>query len=344
MYTFDIVDLYTMVPQKEAILAICEFLGRNGYKKVKGLSINTIKTLFTHVLDNAYFILELPGQKVKYYKQIKGGPMGLACTQVLADIYVRKWESEFVEQQKREKDLYFRFRDDVFFTSNYQVTKVETRLTELNKKDSNMQITWERGKEINYLDITVKIETPNFRTTVYRKLAAQPYVLPFHSAHPKHIIKNIPYAAALRATRICSHPDDLQQELLNIRITLLLNKYPPHFIDKQVARFYKELTGDESPEKLLTEKHKEYRETVLNLAWNKKDKRKLDFNNDILVHFSYTPSLARFGQHFHQIWQEVFQGTPLDDIPVRYANRLTNSLQRLLIKKQPNIDKIKIKE
>ncbi len=104
-----------MIPQREAVLAVCEFLGRYGYRKVCNLSINTIKALFLHVLENSYFVLQLPGLEAKYYKQVRGGAMGSACTQVLADIYVRKWENLFVQQQQHE--LYFRFRDDVFFTT-----------------------------------------------------------------------------------------------------------------------------------------------------------------------------------------------------------------------------------
>ncbi len=54
-------------------------------------------------------------------------------------------------------------------------------------------------------------------------------------------MKYILYEAALRATRICSHPDDLREELEKIRIMLLINKYPPTFIDQQMTRFYKDL-------------------------------------------------------------------------------------------------------
>jgi hypothetical protein len=67
IYTFDITDLYTMIPQRESVLAVCEFLGRYGYKKVCGLSINTIKDLFLHVTENSYFVLQLPGLEPKYY-------------------------------------------------------------------------------------------------------------------------------------------------------------------------------------------------------------------------------------------------------------------------------------
>ncbi|CAF3467869.1 unnamed protein product [Rotaria socialis] len=250
LYMFDITDLYTMIPQKEAVLAIREFLGRHGYQKVQALSINTIKKMFLHVLENSFFVLQLPGMKPKFYQQIRGGAMGSACTQVLADVYVKKWESKFVEQQKQQEQLYFRFRDDVFFTTTLPPQQIERNLTELNEKDHNIKITWESGRKIDYLDVTVNIEIPNFRTTVFRKLAAQPYVLPFHSSHPQHVTRNIPYAAAHRATRICSHPEDLKIELDKIRIMLLLNKYPPKFIDKQTGRFFRDTTGTQTTELL----------------------------------------------------------------------------------------------
>jgi len=325
-----------MIPQKEAVLTICEFLGRHGYKKVRGLSINTIKALFLHVLENAYFVLELPGITPKYYRQTRGGPMGSACTQVLADIYLRKWESSFVEKQKQQEELYFRFRDDIFFTTRMLPEQIETILTELGKKDPNIGITWEGGKKVDYLDVTTTVVIPNFKTTVFRKLAAQPYVLPFHSSHPPHITRNIPYAAVLRATRICSDPKDLQAEIDKIRVMLLLNKYPPAFIDKHTGRFFQDLTGENTSATLLGNNHSAYRTLVMDEKWNKKEKRKVDFNTDIFLHFSYTPSLAHFGSHFHQIWQEIFEGTPLDDIPVIYANRLTDSLKHLFVKKRPN--------
>ena len=135
MYRFDITDLYTMVPQKDTVMTVCEFLGRYGYRKISGLLINTIKVLFLHVLENSYFVLQLPRLKLKYYKQIRGGAMGSVCTQVLAKIYVRKWEYNFVQEQHRQRELYFRFRDDIFFTS---------KLPSEHRKDS-ARIKWKRS-------------------------------------------------------------------------------------------------------------------------------------------------------------------------------------------------------
>jgi hypothetical protein len=324
------------------VLAVCEFLGRYGYRKMCNLSINTIKALFQHVLENSYFVLELPGVEAKYYKQVRGGAMGSACTQVLADIYVRKWERLIVQQQQQQQELYFRFRDDVFLTTKLSIEKIEKIFEDINKSDPNITISWEGGKSVDYLDVTTTVVIPNFKTTVFRKLAAQPYVLPFHSSHPLHIMRNIPYAAALRATRICSHPEDLRQELDKIRVMLLLNKYPPKFINQHMNRFYKDLTEKQSSDTLLSKEHGKYRERVLDDKWNKKEKRKIDFKNDILCHFSYTPALACFGKNFHQIWTEIFDGTPLDETQIIYANKLTDSLKNLLVKKRPNKEALRL--
>ena len=337
LYTFDITDLYTMIPQQGSILAICQMLGENKINKVNGeIPINTVRTLFKHVLENAYFALQLPGQPVKYYKQIRGGPMGSECTQVLADVYMRQWERQFKEQQEREGELYFRFRDDIFLTTRKNKEEMNKTLIELGKTDKNIGLTFETGEHVDYLDVRVAVETPIFRTKVFRKLAAQPYILPFDSSHPPHVMKNIPVSALLRATRICSHREDLANEIEKVRITLLLNKYPPNFIDRHFKRFFESLTGQQHSQLLLSEQHNTYRDKVLDPQWNKTDKRKIDFDKDILVHFSYTPSLARFGARFHQTWQEIFEETPLSDISVIFAHRLTDNLKNILVHKKPS--------
>jgi hypothetical protein len=55
---------------------------------------------------NSYFTLQLPGQTPKFFQKTKAGTMGSACTQVLADVYRKKWGKSLVEQQEKEKELY----------------------------------------------------------------------------------------------------------------------------------------------------------------------------------------------------------------------------------------------
>ncbi|CAF4321626.1 unnamed protein product [Didymodactylos carnosus] len=197
------------------------------------------------------------------------------------------------------------------------------------------------GEHVDYLDVRVQVETPGFRTRVYRKLAAQPYILPFNSAHPPHVMKNIPFSALLRAVRIYSHSENLAEEIEKVRVMLLLNKYPPAFIDRHFKRFFETLTREKDSKLLLGIQHSEFREKVLEPEWNKKEKKGIDFNKDILLHFTYTPSLARFGARFHQIWQEIFEDTPLSGIPVILAHGLTDNLKSILVHQKPSKTAIK---
>ena len=80
---------------------------------------------------------------------------------------------------------------------------------------------------------------------------------------------------------------------------------------------------------------------MLDTQWNRVEKRKINFDKDILVHFSYTPSLARFGARFHQLWQEIFEETPLSDISVIFAHRLTDNLKSILVHKKPSKEAIR---
>ncbi|CAF1091642.1 unnamed protein product, partial [Didymodactylos carnosus] len=90
---------------------------------------------------------------------------------------------------------------DAFLNHLERPEKLEDRLKFYNEKDPHIKLTYEIGKTANYLDVTIFVRYPTARTIVYRKPAAQPYVLPYDSAHPRHIKKNIPYAAYIRAIR-----------------------------------------------------------------------------------------------------------------------------------------------
>ncbi len=80
---------------------------------------------------------------------------------------------------------------------------------------------------VDFLDITITNENSQLRTTIYHKPAAEPYILPYTSDHPRHVHHNIPCAALLRAARICSNVHDFNSECIRINISLLLSPPPP---------------------------------------------------------------------------------------------------------------------
>ena len=101
--TFDITDLYTMLPQEESLNVLIEFLVEYGYHKVKGVPIDTIRKLGRMVLTENVFIYEK-----KFYRQVLGGAMGSAFTLTLANIFMWKWEKEIIRRQLASNEIYGR--------------------------------------------------------------------------------------------------------------------------------------------------------------------------------------------------------------------------------------------
>ena len=56
--TFDITDLYTMLPQQESLDVLSEFLAQYSYGKVKNISIDTIRKLASRVLTENAFVYD----------------------------------------------------------------------------------------------------------------------------------------------------------------------------------------------------------------------------------------------------------------------------------------------
>ena len=123
-------------------------------------------------------------------------------------------------------------------TSNMSIEQVETLINNEGQSNPNIQITHIIGQSVEFLDVLLKNDNGHLKTTVFRKPASEPYVLPHLSDHPRHMHRNTPYTALLRAARICSDVQAFDEERLNIEIALLLNGYPASFITKQFAGFF----------------------------------------------------------------------------------------------------------
>ncbi|CAF1552592.1 unnamed protein product [Adineta ricciae] len=101
------------------------------------------------------------------------------------------------------------------------------------------KITYSIGFKNEFLDVHTENVNGTLITPVFHKPAAEPYVLPFGSDHPRHIYINIVYEALLRAARLSSNVQTFDKERLRIEMILLLNGYPPKFIRQHFHRFFR---------------------------------------------------------------------------------------------------------
>ena len=102
--TFDVADLYTMIPRDGALVALLQFLRKHAINgRIHNMTIDTLMKMARLVLDTNCFVFE-----DKYYQQIRGGAMGSPFTMTLANIYMLKWEQFLIEHQKFHNELYGR--------------------------------------------------------------------------------------------------------------------------------------------------------------------------------------------------------------------------------------------
>lgn len=120
--------------------------------------------------------------------------------------------------------------------------KLSSSWTGLNR-DANIIIEY-RILRLDFLDLTIVNEDGQLRKSVYHKSAAELYILPFTSNHPRHIHRNLSHAALLRATRLCSNGEDFDAEYVRMNMSLLLNDYPPAFISRHKRSFLSSEQGN----------------------------------------------------------------------------------------------------
>ncbi|CAF4591264.1 unnamed protein product, partial [Rotaria socialis] len=231
--TFDIRNLYTMLPQEEALNILIEFLNIHGYTKVKGIPLETIRLLASIVLKENVFVY---GKKID--QQVLGGAMGSSFTLTLANIFMWKWQKELVRRQDMTGEYYGRYIDDVFMTWNKLENALKQILENANTWHPNIKLEYKISKSLPFLDILLTNINGTLSTSVYHKPAAEPYVVPFIFDHPRHVFENIVQTSLRRAIKYSSTFQSFNDERRYIKSTFLYNGYPSSFIDKIFRKFF----------------------------------------------------------------------------------------------------------
>ena len=254
--TADVKNLYTIIPRNNALYALMRFLEKYSHqRKIGTFRIDHIMRMARLILDNNCFVYQN-----KYYKQIRGGAMGSAFTQVLANIYMLQWEQNLIQYQETHQGIYgryvfnvylintfifnttlifyYRYIDDILLVTNEPLDEIKQEIKRVQKSDMNIEIETTISTSINYLDVILLNESGQLKTMIYHKPTNELCYLPYTSDHPHQYHRNIPYNAMIRAARLCSNVNDFNQERLRIEMSLLLSNYPPQFISNQFLRFF----------------------------------------------------------------------------------------------------------
>ncbi|CAM4845707.1 unnamed protein product [Rotaria magnacalcarata] len=363
--TFDIRNLYTMLPQEESLDILMTFLHAHGYRKVKGISIDTIKKLASIILKDNVFAY---GKKI--YKQTTGGAMGSSLTLTLANIFMSEWQKNIVEEQTKTGEFYGRYIDDIFMTWNRSEEELRKLLDDVNTWHPNIKLDYKIGYSLPFLDVQLTNNNGILSTCVYHKPAAEPYVTPFTSDHPRHVFSNIIKTSIERATRYSSTFEAFNYERRYIKLMLLYNEYPSTFIENEFHKYFSEYISKSRFLPLIDEEQKYFlmRKEILGLPTprqsqvamsaaladidndppddderqqpnqhpEKSEEKIPNYNEKFFTHFTYEKRFETCKRDMHQVYNHAFKDTPAMYTKQIVGNRIRRPAHNELIRKRPN--------
>jgi hypothetical protein len=103
-------------------------------------------------------------------------------------------------------------------------------LDEANSLHPNIKIVRQLGTSVSFLDVFIENKNGVLATSVHRKEAAEPYIVPLKSDHPRHVFANIIDGALMRAMHYSSTLSALNEERRTIKLMLLYNRFVFYFL------------------------------------------------------------------------------------------------------------------
>ena len=240
-------------------------------------------------------------------------------------------------------------------TTNAAVEDIHRQIERTAQKDVDIKINYEIDSSVNFLDVQIMNQDGQLRTKIHHKPAAEPYVLPYRSDHPRHIHKNIVYAAILRAARICSHFEDFNKGIVRSDISFLLNGYPPHFIWNKFDRLFRSTNFDILLKPMDQSTYRLFHRLLLNQPTKRETKIKLAMNDPITHPLALQPKIwnrevmyprylvdgsraTLLTKQFYDWWHQYYAygSSPVSDVKVIMTPNTQTTLQTLLIHKKPS--------
>lgn len=217
----------------------------------------------------------------------------------------------------------------------------------------NIGIDYQIRLSADFLDVHVANENDHLIMKIFHMPSAEPYIVPFSSDHPRHVHQNVPYAALLRAARLCSSVHDFDIERIRIDLTLLLNDYPPHFISKQFQRFFRLNDAERIHTRLAEDLYEQQYHRLLHepsrrdkrLSTTMKDhavlptvlQRKIWNTRLMYSRFTYeSGSIRQLKPVIHHWWKKWYRypGSLVNDVRLRICNNTNRTLADQFVRKK----------
>ena len=183
-----------------------------------------------------------------------------------------------------------------------------------------------RSKQVDFMDLTIKIVDGKIETTLYEKPLALHLYIPPHSCHSPGVLTGLVFGNILRICQLCSRKEDIEEKLCQFYARLLDRGYQPK---RLTPLFDQALTNS----KKYLSQSPAYRQQL-------KEKKAEASERQVIFHIPYHPDNPP-AKILQQLWRQCIIN-PVGDLPL---NQLQNNsgydieIERMIIaySRAPNL-------
>ena len=231
--TIDVVGLYTNIPHQEVGPSIQAAL--NQYRAEPTCPPHDLLlSIIEHVLHNNVFQFDN-----ETYKQKFGTAMGTPMAPTIANIFMAWVEDRLLTSSPWtiRQNCWKRFIDDIAMLWFHGDVQLQLFLQWINTLHPTIKFTANYGVcSIPYLDVALSIVDNEIYTDIHIKPTDANMCLPFHSCHPRHCARSIPFSQCLRIRRICSTDMAFMKRALELKERLLRRGYPISLLNMAIQK------------------------------------------------------------------------------------------------------------
>ena len=327
--TADITSLYTNILTSTGAVAIGYYIDLYPELLPPRFPKEFVISAFTFCQENLYLTYD-----GTVYRQTDGTGMGKIYAPSLADIKQGYDEITLEERLRGELEEeafihfirnYARYLDDIWLIWRVEwLDKLSLIADIMNGIDKRIKYTFENSMDsednsLPYLDVRVRIQKGTIITDLYSKPTDTFNYVPFNSAHPRHVLRNVPYSLARRLRGIVSQDDTLAARMQELKERLASKKYPRKLINDAIKKA-ESITRD----------------SILNGTPKKVDST--NGENHIYCVTTYGPNIAHPGKQVGP-FVDIYNSTRTNDdqkIAIKFSFRKNPSLKQcLMFKKLP---------
>ncbi|BHF82693.1 hypothetical protein SprV_0802583200 [Sparganum proliferum] len=201
MVSFDVVSLFTSIPQQLAIDVVDKLLAERYEERDKPLKCEHLLELLRYCLKT-YFTFG--GQM---YEQIKGTPMDSPISGLITEVVLQR--VEHLVFTKYQRKFWARYVDDTFaVVKTTDIEHLKELLTSVNP-DIQFTMEAEANNQLPFLEVLRRrCNTGQLQTTVLRKSTNTRQILHFNSNHPLSHKRSCVRTLFQRVETHCSTPED----------------------------------------------------------------------------------------------------------------------------------------